>query len=151
MTSLIIDFADLLLASLLAGAIFGVFLFMSPAGLDAATYVVQQQNGIRALNNVMPLLGGATILLTLAAAFAASGDPVRMSLLFAAAASLIVVGVVTRFLNQPINAVVMTWDANSPPAEWASLRDAWWRWHIVRLGLSILGLSLIIAAALRRG
>jgi uncharacterized membrane protein len=99
----------------------------------------------------MPLLGAATIMLTLAAAFAASGEPLRMNLLFAAAAALILVGVVTRFLNQPINAVVMTWDANSPPAEWTTLRDAWWRWHLVRLVLSLSALSLVIAAALRRG
>jgi uncharacterized membrane protein len=151
MTALIIDFADLLLAGLLAGAIFGVFLFMSPAGLDATTYVIQQQNSIRALNNVMPLLGGATILLTLAAAFEASGDPLRMNLLFTAAAALIVAGLVTRFLNQPINAVVMTWDASSPPTEWTKLRDAWWRWHLVRLALALAAFSLVIAAAQRRG
>jgi uncharacterized membrane protein len=150
MTYLIIDFADLLLAGLLTGAIFGAFLIMSPAGLDATTYVIQQQNGIRALNGIMPLLGALTIVLTLAAAFAASGDPLRMNLLFAAAAGLIVVGLVTRFLNQPINATVMTWDANSPPAEWTTLRDAWWRWHLVRLIVSLTTLSLIIAAALRR-
>lgn len=151
MTSLIIDFADLLLAGLLTGAIFGVFLIMSPAGLDATTYVIQQQNGIRALNSIMPLLGALTIVLTLAAAFVASGDPLRMNLLFAAAAGLIVVGLVTRFLNQPINATVMTWNAGSPPADWTTLRDAWWRWHLVRLVLSLASLSLIIAAALRRG
>jgi uncharacterized membrane protein len=151
MTALIIDFADLLLAGLLAGAIFGAFLFMSPAGLDAATYVIQQQNGIRGLNHIMPLLGGAAILLTLTAAFAASGDPLRMNLLFAAAAGLILTGLVTRFLNQPINEVVMTWDANSPPSEWSTLRDAWWRWHLVRVVLSLAAFSLVIAAALRRG
>ena len=151
MTALIIDFADLLLAGLLAGAIFGAFLLLSPAGLEAATYVVQQQTGIRALNRIMPVLGGATILLTLAAAFAASGNPLRMGLLFAAAAGLILTGLVTRFLNQPINATVMTWDANSPPAEWTTLRDAWWRWHLVRVVLSLAAFSLVIAATLRRG
>ena len=151
MTALIIDFADLLLAGLLTGAIFGVFLFMSPAGLDATTYVIQQQNGIRALNSAMPVLGGLTIVLTLAAAFAASGDPLRMNLLFSAAAALIVVGLITRFLNQPINAVVMTWDVSSPPAEWTTLRDAWWRWHLVRLVLSLAAFSFVITAALRRG
>ena len=150
MTSLVIDFADLLLAGLLAGSIFGVFLVMNPAGLDATTYVIQQQNCIRALNGIMPVLGGLTIVLTLAAAFAASGDPLRMNLLFAAAAGLIVVGLVTRFLNQPINATVMTWDAASPPADWTMLRDAWWRWHLVRLVLSLAALSLVIAATLRR-
>ena len=151
MTYLIIDFADLLLAGLLTGAIFGTFLIMSPAGLDATTYVIQQQNGIRALNGIMPLLGALTIVLTLVAAFAASGDPLRMNLLFAAAAGLVVVGLVTRFLNQPINAVVMTWNANSPPADWTALRDAWWRWHLVRFVLGLASFSLIIAAALRRG
>ncbi len=48
---------------------------MSPAGLDAATYVIAQQNGIRGLNHIMPLLGATTILLTLAAAFAATAIP----------------------------------------------------------------------------
>ena len=151
MIAIIMDFADLLLAGLLTGAIFGAVLVMGPAGLDATTYVIQQQNGIRALNGIMPLLGGVTIILTLAAAFAASGDPMRMNLLFAAAAGLIIIGLVTRFLNQPINAVVMTWNANSPPADWTALRDAWWRWHLVRLAIAVISLSLIIAAALRRG
>lgn len=151
MSDVIIDFADLLFAGLLTGAIFGVFLVMRPAGLDATTYVIQQQNCIRALNSIMPLLGGVTILLTIAAAFAVRGDPLRMNMLFVAAAALIVVGLVTRFLNQPINAVVMTWSASSPPADWTVLRDAWWRWHLVRLGLALMALSLIIAAALRRG
>ena len=151
MSKVIIDFSDLLFAGLLTGAIFGVFLVMRPAGLDATTYVIQQQNCIRALNSIMPPLGGLTILLTIAAAFAASGDRLRMNMLFAAAAALIVVGLVTRFLNQPINAVVMTWSASSPPADWTVLRDAWWRWHLVRLGLALMALSLIIAAALRRG
>lgn len=151
MSKVIIDFSDLLFAGLLTGAIFGVFLVMRPAGLDATTYVIQQQNCIRALNSIMPPLGGLTILLTIAAAFAASGDRLRTNMLFAAAAALIVVGLVTRFLNQPINAVVMTWNANSPPVDWTVLRDAWWRWHIVRLGLALMALSLIIAAALRRG
>ena len=150
MTALIIDFADLLLAGLLTGTIFGVFLIMSPAGLDAATYVIQQQNCIRGLNTIMPALGAATIALTLAAAFAASGDPLRMNLLFAAAAGLIVAGLVTRFLNQPLNAIVMTWNANSPPADWTTLRDTWWRWHLVRLALSLAAFSLVIAAVLRR-
>jgi uncharacterized membrane protein len=151
MSKVMIDFADLLLAGLLTGTIFGVLLVMRPAGLDATTYVIQQQNCIRALNHVMPPFGALAIIVTLAAAFAASGDPRRMTMLFTAAATLIVVGLVTRFLNQPINAVIMTWNASSPPAEWTELRDTWWRWHLVRLGLALMALSLIIAAVLRRG
>jgi len=31
--------------------------------------------------------------------------------------------------HQTINASVMTWQANAPPANWTRLRDEWWRWH----------------------
>ena len=151
MSDVIIDFSDLLLAGLLTGTIFGVFLVMRPAGLDATTYVVQQQNCIRALNPIMPPFGAITILVTLAAAFAARSEPSRVAMLLAAAAALIATGLVTRFLNQPINEIVMTWDANAPPAEWTTLRDAWWRWHLVRVVLSLAAFSLVIAATLRRG
>jgi uncharacterized membrane protein len=151
MTAVAIDFVDLLLAALLAGAMFAVFLMMRPAGLDAATYVVQQQNGIRALNGVMPALGGLTIVLTLAAAFAAANDRARVVLLIVSVACLVAAGLITRFLNQPINAVVMTWSAQAAPAEWTALRDEWWRWHLVRSAFALSALALIIASALRRG
>jgi uncharacterized membrane protein len=150
MIATVIDFANLLLAALLAGAMFGVSLMLRPAGLDAVIYIVQQQNGIRALNSVMPALGGLTLLLTLAAALLARDDRTRLSLLLAAAACLLAAGLITRFLNQPINAIVMTWAANAAPAEWTQLRDEWWRWHLVRLGFALIALSLTIAAALRR-
>jgi uncharacterized membrane protein len=151
MTAVAIDFVDLLLAALLAGAMFAVFLMMRPAGLDAATYVVQQQNGIRALNGVMPALGGLTIVLTLAAAFAAANDRARVVLLIVSVACLVAAGLITRFLNQPINAVVMTWSAQAAPVEWTALRDEWWRWHLVRSAFALSALALIIASALRRG
>jgi uncharacterized membrane protein len=150
MIATVIDFADLLLSALLAGAMFGAWLILRPAGLDAVTYVVQQQNGIRALNSVMPALGGLTLLMTLAAALLARADRARLSLLIAAAVCLLAAGLITRFLNQPINAVVMTWAASAPPAEWTQLRDEWWRWHLVRLGFALIALSLTITAALQR-
>ncbi len=145
-----IDFADLLFAGLLAGAMFAVFLMMRPAGLDAATYVLQQQNAVRAFNNIMPLLGGLAVVLTLAAALAAGENRARTVLLVAAALCLIAAGLITRFLNQPINAVVMTWSAQAPPADWTMLRDEWWRWHLVRLACALTALALVIAAVLRR-
>ena len=71
MIAAIIDFADLLFCGLLVGAMFGAWLMLHPAGFDATTYVLLQQNGIRALNDTMPALGVFSILITLASAFAA--------------------------------------------------------------------------------
>lgn len=144
----ILDFANMLLASLLVGAIFGVWLILNPKGLDANSYVVVQQQAIRAVNNIIPPLGAATILLTLAAAIFGRDNSPRFALLIAAAVLFVTAGLITRFRNQPINAIVMTWKRESPPNDWTVLRDEWWRWHLARLGTGITGLCLVIAAML---
>lgn len=70
MFSTMIDFADGLLAALLVGAMFGMWLILNPAGLAAGVYITVQQQAIRTLNRAMPILGAATILLTILAAVA---------------------------------------------------------------------------------
>jgi uncharacterized membrane protein len=146
----VIDFANLLLAALVVGTMFGIWLGYNPAGLSATVYVTQQQHAIGALNVVVPILGGVTVLLTMIAATLAAGDRPRLVLLLLAAGCFIAAGLITRFLNQPINAVVMTWSAEAPPANWMQLRDDWWRWHVMRMAAGIGGLSLLIAATLKR-
>jgi UDP-N-acetylmuramyl pentapeptide phosphotransferase/UDP-N-acetylglucosamine-1-phosphate transferase len=150
MVKVIVDFACLLSAALLAGALFGVWLSLNPAGLTAATYITQQQQGIRRLHPAMPRLGGLTIILTLAAAglaLRASEHP-HFLLLVVAAVCFASAGLITRLLNQPINALVVTWSADAPPANWMTLRDNWWRSHQLRTFMGILGLCASIAAAL---
>jgi uncharacterized membrane protein len=151
MLSAMIDFTNVLLAALLVGAMFGVWLFLNPSGSDAVLYVALQQQGIRGLDTTMPALGAATILVTIVAAILGRGDGTRLGLLIAAAACLIAAGVITRFLNQPINAIVMTWRRDAPPANWMRLRDEWWRWHLLRLAAGLGGLSLLVVATLKRG
>ena len=144
-----VEFANLLVAALVAGAMVGVWLSCNPAGLDATSYVALQQQAIRTLNTTMPALGGVAILLTLLAAAISRGDRVRLALLLAAAACFLAAGLITRFLNQPINAIVIGWSAAAPPADWTDFRDAWWRWHVLRTGIGIAGLCLVIAASLK--
>jgi hypothetical protein len=148
---LVVDFANLLLAALVVGGLFGVRLFLNPTGLGASLYVAVQQQAIRTMNTVMPALGAATILVTVAAAVLGRDDRVRLCLLVVTAACFLAIGLITRFLNQPINAMVMTWCGDSAPSNWTVLRDEWWHWHLMRLATGLVGLSLLIAAALRRG
>jgi uncharacterized membrane protein len=68
--------------------------------------------------------------------------------LIAAAVCLIIAGIVTRFFNQPINAIVMHWTAAAPPMDWADVRDTWWKYHIIRLTAGIAGLSFLIIGML---
>lgn len=148
MVTTAVEFAALLLAALLVGSIFGAWLIFDPAGVDGPTYVAQQQLAIRRLNTALPVLGGVTILLTIAAALLARGDRTQLTLFAAAAFCFVVSGLITRFLNQPINAIMITWSPATPPANWMALRDDWWRWHGLRLATAMLGLGASIAAAL---
>jgi len=146
MLATLIGFLNLLLASLLTGAMFGVFLAFNPRGLDGPHYVQLQQQGIRTLHPALPALGAATIVVTVLAAAMARQDGVRLSLLAAAAIGFLAAGLITRFLNQPINSVVRGWSAATPPAQWMQLRDKWWRWHVTRLVCGIGGLCSLILA-----
>ncbi|PWT84983.1 MAG: hypothetical protein C5B58_03815 [Acidobacteria bacterium] len=150
MFALMIDFASMLSAALLVGALFGAWLFLNPKGLNGSAYVTVQQQAIRTMNKVMPALGAATLLLTITAAVLARDDRMRLWLLVGAALCFATIGLITRFLNQPINAIVMTW-GDPLPANWMVLRDTWWRWHSIRLIAGLVGLSLLIVAMLKRG
>lgn len=151
MFALMIDFTNLLLAALVVGAMFGVWLVFNPAGLDASFYVALHQQGIRTLNQRLPALGAATIVLTIAAAALGRVNAARFRLLTAAVVCFVATGLITRFRNQTINAIVMTWSASSPPPNWSGLCDEWWQWHLIRLATGLVGLSLLIAATLKRG
>src|SRR5690606_36025078 len=96
-------------------------------------------------NLLLPLMGLACIALVAALAFLARRRPRVFWLYAAAAAALIVAGVVTRFANQPINDIVMTWGA-TPPEGWETLRDTWWNWHQLRLAAGFVGELLLINA-----
>lgn len=130
-------FAGLFLTALLVGTMFGIWLGFNPAALSAGAYVEMQQNTIRALNVVLPALGLACIVLTVALAVVTRKDERARSLLAVAALCLLAAGLITRFANQPINALVMTWSAQAPASNWAELRDTWWHWHTLRTALAL--------------
>lgn len=146
----LVGFLNLLLAALVAGTMFGIWLGFDPRSLSASTYVEHQQNTILALNILMPLLGLFTILLTLLSAFLQRVNKVNMFILLVAAGLFIISGLITRFGNQPINSMMMNWDVNNPPANWTQLRNQWWSLHTLRTLTGSIGLCLIILASIKR-
>lgn len=148
---LIIKFSDILLTGLIAGVIFGIWLGYNPENLSAVTYVEQQQNTIRALNVLMPILGFFSIILTIAYAALSYQEKSKRNLLLLASVFLIISGLITRFGNQPINANVITWDLNAIPDNWTSFRDDWWSFHIMRTLTTIVSFALIIWVTIKNG
>lgn len=151
MTLAIVRLANIVFAALIAGGVFVIWTGYDPAALSPSTYVEQQQNAIRALNVLMPVLGAITVLLTLVSAFLQRKDRRAFVLLVVAAAFLIISGLLTRFGNQPINAIVMTWDMARPPANWIDLRDQWWGFHKLRTFSGLIALVLITWASVYPG
>ena len=151
MTLSFVRLANIIFAALIAGGMFVIWAGYDPATLSPSTYVEQQQNAIRALNVVMPVLGAIAIALTLISAFLQRKDRTVFVLLIVATAFLIISGVVTRFGNQPINALVITWDIARPPANWTELRDQWWGFHRLRTFCGLIALALITWASIHPG
>lgn len=145
-------FVLLLLLSLLVGTMFGIWVGYNPASLSATAYVEQQQNAIRAFNVLLPTIGAFCILLTAGLAFAARSDSRTRYMHVVAAILMVVAALVTRFANQPINAIIMSWGAQAPAADWMQLRNDWWQWHIVRsvAGIGALAITFVAVLSARR-
>lgn len=142
----------LVLLSLLVGTMFGILVGYNPTSLSALAYVEQQQNAIRSFNTLLPSMGAFCIVLTVGLAFRSRSDRRVCYLHIVAAILMVVAALVTRFGNQPINAIVMTWSAQAPAAHWLQLRDDWWHWHIVRsvAGIGALAFTFIAVLAFKR-
>jgi hypothetical protein len=118
--------------------------------LERPREVALQQQGIRTLHPAMPQLGALTILMTFASVALARENKMRLSLLIGTALLFIISGLITRFANMTINAMVRGWNSAAPPDQWIALRDAWWRWHCLRLCSALAGFALLVIAALAR-
>jgi hypothetical protein len=139
-------FLALVCLGLVAGATFGIWQGFDPRPFPIDIYVPVNQNAVRGLNVLLPVIGTVAIISLAISAWFARRDRSRLVLFLGALACALAAGLITRFLNQPINAQVMTWTTAAHPGNWEVLRDAWWHWHVTRTLLSMLGLALLSLA-----
>ena len=141
---IMLRFLNLLIAALITGSVFSIWVSFNPLSLSSFSYIEQHQGLVKAFNILLPLLGAVVILSSLSLAYINKDHRAVMSLFLIAAGLFIVTGLITRFGNQPINALVMTWKAASPPANWAEWRDKWWLYHQARFLTCVAGLCVLI-------
>ena len=150
MTTHIIRFLTLLMAGLVAGTLFGIWIGQNPKNLSVNTYVEYQQGAIKALNTLMPFLGLISVILTVIAAILQKQNQFVFVILIIASGLLIISGLITKFGNQPINSIVMTWSKTSIPTNWSELRDKWWILHKLRTLTTFISFCLIIWSNIRK-
>ncbi len=136
---------SLLLISLVTGSMFGIWRGYNPATFSPATFVEVHQGAVRGLNVLLPSMALVCILSVATLAWLGSGSSQARWLYIAAAVAMVVAGLITRFGNQPINAVIMAWGPE-PPDGWQMVRDGWWNRHLFRLIAASGGQLMLIAA-----
>jgi uncharacterized membrane protein len=143
MISSIIRFFNIILAALLAGVSFAIWIGFNPLHLSPTTYIEQQQNMLHSLRVLMILLVVISTIITLASAFLQKNDKSNFYILIVAALFFILCIVITRFGNIPIDNKVLTWTPGSFPDNWSELRDKWWSFHIMRTIAELIALCLV--------
>jgi hypothetical protein len=149
MLSALTTFAQILaisLISLVAGSTFGIWQGYDPHAYSPATFVEVHQGAVRGLNVLLPAIAMASLALTVVLAIISRGRPAVLALYAIAIAGIVAGGLITRVINQPINAQVMAWSPDALPSDWTALRDTWWNWHIIRTAVSVLTEIILIAA-----
>ena len=141
-----IQVAALVLISLIAGTVFGIWRGYDPASWSVATFVNVHQGAVRGLNVLLPATGALSLALTALLAFMARGRRRALALYLLALGLMAVPALVTRFITQPINAEIMLWTADLAPPDWMELRDRWWTWHVVRFFATFAAMLALVAA-----
>jgi uncharacterized membrane protein len=150
MTTSIIRFLNIIIAALLAGTSFGIWIGFNPLNLSPSTYIEQQQNMVRALNGLMiTLVLGATII-TIISAILQRGDKQAFIPLLIASLFFIACVIISRFGNQPINNALMTWSSDTIPNNLSELREKWWTFHIFRTISELIALCLVTWTSIKK-
>lgn len=150
MTTSIIRFLNVIIAALLAGVSFGIWIGFNPLSLSPSTYIEQQQNMIQALNVLMiTLVFSATVITIISAFLQKNNKPVFITLLIASLFFIICI-IISRFGNQPINNIIMKWQPDSLPGNLSELRDKWWSFHIMRTIAELIALCLVTWTSIRK-
>jgi len=147
MATQILRFINIVIAALLAGTSFGIWIGFNPLHLSQSTYLEQQQNMILSLKTLMvSLVVIATSLTAVSAFFQRKNKAVFISLIMASICFIVCI-LVTKFGNVPIDNFVMTWTAQTMPANWTEFRDKWWEFHIIRTIAELVALILVAWSA----
>jgi hypothetical protein len=146
----VIRFLNIIVAALLAGISVGIWIGFNPLDLSPSTYIEQQQNTIRSLNVLMISLVVFATVITIISAFLQKGNKEDLIVLLIASLFFISCILISRFGNQSINKIIMTWTTDSLPANLSELRDKWWSFHIMRTIAELIALFLVTWISIKK-
>jgi len=147
-------FCQLFTTGLFTGLLFGDRVGVTPirAKLPASTFILLQQEIHLTFSKVMPVLLGLSLLSGVVSLILLRRESRTQLFIFTALATLcvLVVIVLTRVVNVPINDALMTWNATAPPSNLAELWAPWEKVHTIRTVLSLVGFACLVFPSTNR-
>lgn len=144
--------AGLLFVGLFAGFLTGVLVLeLSLRRFDGAVYTQLQQValiGLPILASV--LLFPAVVATGVQVLLGARSRGTAFWLTVGALALLLAALVTTLVVNVPINLAEGGWNIQSPPEDWASVRDRWQLGHLVRTCAALIAFGALVIAVVRQ-
>ena len=150
MVTPLVRFLNIIVAALLAGVSFGIWIGFNPSGLSPSTFIEQQQNMLQSLRTLMVSLVVIATLITIFSAYLQKYDKSTFISLIIAAIFFIACILITLLGNKPIDDKVITWTKDAIPKNWTELRDNWWSFHILRTIAEIIALLLVTWTSIRK-
>lgn len=151
MYRVVIEFAGLFLAGILAGEEFVVrYGVRGPlAALDDQSHIQFRQALIRTLRVLVPAIFMSAFVSGVAAAIL-DGTGAGFAFRWAGVLALVIWILVTLFGTVPINEAALGWRSDAPPSEWKALVDRWERLNTVRTWAAVLAFALFLTATALR-
>jgi hypothetical protein len=150
MATSLIRFINIVIAALLAGTSFGIWVGLNPSNYSPSTYIEQQNQLVLSLNTLMVSLVVVATLVTVVSAYLQRKNRLVSITLLLAAVSFASCILISRFGNLPIQKEMLTWNADSLPSNWTMMRDKWWSFHIMRTIAELVALALVAWASIQK-
>lgn len=138
---------SLLFAGLFAGFLIGVLILeLSLRRFDSTVYTQVRLVELDSLDKLATALLLPALIATAVLVYRDFRTSTRW-LTTAALALLVFVFGLTLVVNLPINADQLDWNVESPPSDWAEVRDRWQIAHAVRTAAAVLAFGFLAIAA----
>ncbi|WP_395728609.1 anthrone oxygenase family protein [Nakamurella sp.] len=148
MLTAILLFVSVVLVGLTAGglAFMGFAVATATPKLSSGTFVRVHQALYRKADPLMPIVVCASLIATvpLGVAMVVQDTTVSPAWVALVALGFVIVIVITRIGNKPINKIIARWDATSPPADWAAERDRFNRFHAWRTVAALVSFVVVV-------
>ena len=144
----IVLFVSLLLAGTAAGLQVAVLIVQTTLrSFDASVYTQVRQVELAKLDDLAAHPVPSLIAVSLLVIFAGRSRGRTFWLALTALILLAAVLATSLLVNDPINAQQLTWNVQTPPADWASVRDRWQIAHAVRTVAALVAFGCLGVAA----